>query len=404
MKYKDIKFNQVFLDVIDDLLSELYSEIHSREDFLFFFYFFDHHLAYSDDEWIQFDMHSARKIFGRQGQKWKLQAIIKSLSDKKIIESTSYYFDLQDKNNSTTRKYRYTEEFERRIINEEIKFATGNISQKSYERFVKANKPTEIHLLAQYEILNSERFKIDLDLGMQWLIDKLKSRSITKNSFHVNCRVLLSIDNKDYIYVKKDENTGRVFTSFSCMKRELRSFCTIDNEKLDSVDLKAAQPTFLVHHLLAEHPDNKDVREFYRIVTEEDIYNFLDQHFYFREMYARFMPDELRDQSKIEFMRWIFSDARGSTDYSKAIKKEFPDVWKFVQNEKTAFKRKKTNYAIELQKIEASIFIEGMRDIFHEGVLSVHDSLYFKTGLKAKVHEALRESLLKNKIKSFQLK
>ena len=92
------------------------------------------------------------------------------------------------------------------------------------------------------------------------------------------------------------------------------------------------------------------------------------------------------------------------SENSNRYEMEFPDVWKFVQNEKTAFKRKKTNYAIELQKIEASIFIEGMRNIFHEGVLSVHDSLYFKAGLRERVHEALRESLLKNKIKSFQLK
>lgn len=404
MKLKGIVFSQVFLNVIDDILSDVYSEIQSREDFLGFFYFFDHHLAYSEDEWVQFDMHTSRSIFGRKNQYWKLPAIIKTLLTKQIIESTSYHFDLKDKSKSSTRKYRYTENFERQIFNEEINFSVGDISKRTYERLIKTNKPDEIHLLEQYEILNSNRFNIDLDNGMQWLIDQLRSRSITKNSFHINCRVLLSIDNKDNIYVKRDGKTGRVFTSFSCMKRELRSFCTIDNEELNSVDLKAAQPTFLAHHLLNEHPDNKDVREFYRIVTEEDIYNYLDQHYYFREMYARYMPEELRDQSKIEFMRWIFSDARGSAGYGPAIKKEFPDVWKFVQKKKTEFKKKGTNYAIELQKKEASIFIEGMRDIFTLGVLSVHDCLYFKAGLKGKVHEALRVSLLKNKINLFQFK
>lgn len=404
MKLKSVFFSQVFLDVMDGLLSDVYSKMYKREDFLSFFYFFDHHLAYSTEEWVQFDMHSSRLLFGRKNQYWKLPAIIKILLANQILESTSYHFDLNDKSNSSTRKYRYTEKFERQIINEEINFSVGNISKRTYERFIRTNKPAEIHLLAQYDILKSNRFYVDLDNGMQWLINQLKSRSITKNSFHVNCRVLLSIDNKDYIYVKQDEKTGRVFTSFTCMKRELRSFCTIDNEKLDSVDMKAAQPTILAHHLLNEHPDNECVRKFYRIVTEDDIYNYLDKNYYYREMYAQFMPEELRNQSKIEFMRWIFSDARGSAGYGPAIKKEFPDVWRFVQKEKTAFKKKGTNYAMELQKIEATIFIEGMKDYFHLGVLSVHDCLYFKAGLREKVHEALRESLLKNKIKSFQLK
>jgi len=405
MKQTDIKFNQVFLDVIDELLSDAYSDIHRKEDFLSFFYFFEHHIAYSNDDWVQFDMHFARKLFGRFHQSWKLPAIIKTLTERDILQASPYYFDLLDKRNSTTRKYKYTEEFERQIITDNIRFSIGCITQKTYERLIKTNKPEKYYLLAQYEILNSHRFNIDLDKASQWLIKQFRTRSITKNSYQVNMRVILSLDNKDNIYVKQDEITGRVFTNFNCMKRELREYCTIDGEKLNSLDLKSAQPTFLAHQLLNQYPADEDVQRFYTIVTQEDIYDFLDQHYFYREYYEEFeMPTTLRDQSKVEFMRWIFSDSRGSAGYSNAIKNEFPNVWRIVQNGKNQYRKNDSNYAIELQKIEAKIFIEDVREIFSHGVLSVHDSLYFKSGLKDLVEDDLRESLIKNKIKSFKLK
>ncbi len=115
------------------------------------------------------------------------------------------------------------------------------------------------------------------------------------------------------------------------------------------------------------------------------------------------MPDEFRDKSKVEFMRWLFSDARGMTEYDKAIQKEFPDIWEIVQDRKKRYKKVGSNYAVELQKIEATIFIDGIGDIFSEGVLSVHDSLYFKESLESEVREVLESSLIENGIRCFRL-
>lgn len=401
MKFKQVIFNQSFQYTIDELLSDVFQGMHYREDFLGFFYFFDHQMAYSDSEWVQFDIANTRSLFGRHNQQWKLSAIIRILIEKNILESTTYYFDLRDKTNSTTRKYRYTDNFLRKVINEDIKFSTGNISYKTYERLTRENTPSKPHLLAQYNILLSDRFSI-LDTAAQWLVENY--RILTKNSFQVNMRSLMSLDNKDNIYVKQDDKTGRVFTNFVCLKRELRQFCKIDGEHLQSLDLKSAQPTFLAHQLLEQYPTSEDVKHFYEIVTKDDIYDYLDKHYFFREYYEEFnMPTTLRDQSKVEFMRWIFSDSRGSAGYSKVIKKEFPDVWRFVQDGKNRYRKMGSNYALELQKIEAKIFIDGPLGLFQEGVLSVHDSLYFKPGLKGLVEDALSEALVKNKIYSFKL-
>ncbi len=403
MKHKRIKFPDSFKSVVDEILSDSYSNLHTKEDFLGFFYYFDHSLAYSNNEWVQFAMHHIRGIFGRYNQSWKLPSIIKTLSEKNIIETKPYHFNILDKSKSITRKYRYTDEFLRKVIAEDINFSFGNISYKTYENLCKENIPIETHLLAQYNILRSDRFKIDIVKASQWLIDGLKNRTLSKGSYQVNMRVILSLDNKDNIYVKQDEKTGRVFTNFTCMKRELRQFCTIDNKPLKSLDLKAAQPTFLAHHLLSLYPQNQDVQRFYKVITESDIYNYLDKYMFHKELYTEFMPYDLRDQSKVEFMRWLFSSTRGMTEYDKAIKKEFPDVWKFVQEKKKEYKRNGTNYAIELQKMEAKIFIEGTVDLIQEGVLTVHDCIYFKEGLETQVEGSLVKSFKENKINKFNL-
>jgi len=399
MKFKQVKFTQAFLNVIYDLLSDVYS----IEDYLNFFYFFDHYMAYSEDDWVQFDMHTVRGIFGRYQQNWKLPMLIKILTDRKILESKPYYFNLKDKSKSTTRRYRYTEGFLKKIITEDINFSTGNITFKAYENLAKENVPLEPHLLAQYKILKSERFQIDVENAALWLVESLKNRTISKNSFQVNMRVVLSLDNKDGIYVKQDDKTGRVFTNFTCMKKELRQFCTIDNSPLQSLDLKSAQPTFLAHHLLELYPLNNDVKRFFEVITQSDIYNHLDKYMFHKETYVEFMPDELRDNSKIEFMRWLFSDTRGMTEYDKAIQKEFPDVWKFVQEKKKIYKKQGSNYAVELQKIEAKVFIEGTSESISEGILTVHDSVYFKQGLEGRVEGLLSNALKKNKINFYKL-
>lgn len=77
------------------------------------------------------------------------------------------------------------------------------------------------------------------------------------------------------IFASFGPKSNRITTLFTSKKRELRQFCKIDGEKLESLDLKSSQPYILAIHFLRKHP--AESKRFYNDVVHNDIYTiFLD--------------------------------------------------------------------------------------------------------------------------------
>lgn len=381
------KYSQSFITAIDNILSDSYTDIYLRDDFIQLFHLLDRYMMFDKDKiWAQFDMHTTRDLFQRRKGIRVLSGLLEILVNKNILEATNYHFDLHNVENSYTRKYKYTDWFLEQTINEEINFKYENISYKFYDRLQKENIPTKTHLLAQYNLIKSDRFKIDLIGASQWLLNRLISNEITKAQYHIHQRVILSLDDKIGIFCVEDEKTGRVFTNFTCMKRELRKYCSIDNEPLHSFDLKSAQPYLLASQLIRNY-DYNDVFTFYSTITESDIYN------HFSLCSSTYYT---RDESKIEFMRYLYKDTRGSVPYEDIMKEQFPNVHRIVNEMKLDAKRKGENLAIVLQREESKIFVEGTKSEISKGALTVHDSVYFKESLKGEIEKVL-EGVLRDK-------
>jgi len=394
MKVNNIKYSTSFLNTIDRLLESSYSDINSRNDFLQVFYLLDRLMMFDKNkEYAQFDIASMRDLFKRKKGKRILSDLLFILKDKNIIDMTDFYFNLKDKSKSRTRKYKYTEYFLDQIIEDEISFKTENISRDFYERLQKEHITLKPHLLEQYNLLKSDRFKIDIIEASQWLLDNLKNKLITKNQYHIHQRVILSLDDKTGLFVVEDEKTGRVFTNFSCMKKELRKFCTIDNEHLNSYDLKSAQPYLLISELIKQY-NYQDLHELYNIITNKDLY------LYFISKSDKRLS---RDESKIEFMRYLYKDNRGSVPFEIIIKKEFPNVYMIIRDFKNKLKKSNSNLALYLQRKESDIFVMSMCNNISKGVLTVHDSVYFKNSLEQEIKNNLKQNLNNNQYFNFTL-
>lgn len=388
MKEYSTYFSKTFIIEIDSILEKIYNDKITRSDFLYFFYLIDFFKNYDEKrEYASFSSFSIRKDFGRVKINnkiiWVLDKIIKTCIEKNIIECTGYSTSLHK-----TRKYRYTDSFLEKILNDNVDLTLEVFSEKTSKQLRKHyTVPTDKYLLKQYNLIKN-RLNIDVKSAKEWALSQYKEGFLTGNKYKNVERNINDLIKKDLIIVVKDEKTGRVYTTFNLMKRELRSFCTIDNISLRSVDLKSAQPFFLASHLLHKYPNSEEVKYFYDIITKEDIYMWL----------AEKLDNCVRDEAKVEFCRYLYKDNRGSCAAQEIIKNEFPFIYEYIK----IFKRN-NDMSIFLQNKEASIFMKVENKLVDRGCLSVHDSLYFRRDLDRVLVE-LDSSLTQNKYNNYIFK
>lgn len=380
MKNIKVRFTKAFLTKVDELLSDSYDDTYTKQDFLQLFFLLERYMM-SDKEhvWAKFSIEYVRDLFQRKHGKRIVSGLIDIAIQKNILFATDYHFDVHDKASSRTREYRYTDYFLNEVLNEELSFITEDMSNSFYQRLQKNNVPTKPHAKAQYDLLMSDRFKIDVIAASQWLISRAIDGEISLNKYHIHQRVLLSLSDKTGIFCVEDDKTGRVYTNFSCMKKELRKYCTIDGEKLIGLDLKSAQPYLLASEMLDNNRCD-DVERFYTTVTTNDLYSYLS---------LCTSTNYTRDESKTEFMRYLYSDNRGNVPYKDLMKELFQDVHQIVSDTKRKLMQNGTNLALYLQKKESDIFIKGTAELIEEGLLTVHDSVYFKAGLESRTRDRL---------------
>lgn len=447
-----ISYTKQFVSTIDSLLQDDYNEITKREDFLVLltkieFLMNNYKDKNSEGEIAWFENNKFRSFFGqvsvpilRSSSKeiseklsedkkeqiilnedkkalypisstippnslekkrvWKLDLLLKILENKNIIIRTAY-----DRHNHKTRRYLYNMLFEMECQEEELGIVKEDIPEKYCQLFLKETEsPKEPHLKVQYDLLKSKKFKIDTDSALMWIDDKFyRERSISSNQKRNYTRMILSIEDK-MIFTVEGAKGGRVFTNFNSIKRELRQFCTIDGQKLMSVDLKSSQPYLMAQFMKKNWP--VESKTFYDTVTKDDIYIFFLKKWnevnpsgFYREfsIVKNKMVDiylNTRDDIKPEYLKMLFKIRGRKPALDNVFKSEFPFVYEKVQEQKEGL-------ASTLQREESDLFIPVCTEFAEKGCLSVHDSLYFKPDLHQIILESLKGRFLKKQFADF---
>ena len=411
--YKVLRFPLTFIFKIDEILSKHYSKQLKREKF------------YLIIELIQ------RRSQQFPGIKTHLQkARLKSeYLQSHIGRDYKKYFDILIDENilKTDNRYIVGEKckdfwIDYKILNAvkmEDLFIDGSveISDIVYRKIRKnLVAPEKGHLAYQFNLLMSDKFYFDFDEAESWLITQVRN-GLRCDSPKYNCYKRMMFDLQDkYIITVEDEKTGRIFTNFNLCKRELRSFCYFRDlktgvlSKLKSLDLKSSQPFLLASQLLKENPDSTDCLNFYKTVVEDDIYNYFLKRFIelngsttYKNYDGTICSIESRQDVKPEFLKVLFKGNAGFAALEKVFKEDFPEVFAFIKAKKD--KGESNALAIELQFIEASIFLEAHRRIVKLGMdcLTVHDSLYFKDSNYDKVKSILTEVFIERGYSGFIL-
>jgi len=381
-KQYGIYFTKGFILLIDELLQDYYDKSLKKEDFLHLFYV----LEKSNEENNLVPLpRNIRNNFGRSNGQWKFKKMIDILEYLNIITSTSYS-NYEGKN--FCKSYGYTNEFTSKVIDKEFELIFCEISEKTYNIIYKYSKiPEDPILLKHYNTIKS--LEIDMNKAISF------AKQFSNEKFLRVVRDIITIHNKENIIVTEDERTGRIFTSFNLMKKELREFCLYQGEPLDSLDLKSSQPYLLSSLLLQEYPNNKEVQRFYELVTDSDLYDWLIENWGFTDIFSY---DESRTLAKKLFFNYLYKKNQGTNSAQQLISKEFPEVYELIK-----IKKSTEEIWLSLQKLEASIFIPVCNEFVENGCLSVHDSLYFPKEFRGDIERALRENFHKFKLTKYSL-
>jgi hypothetical protein len=368
---------------VDEILSPHYNEITRREDYLKLLnIIIGYSFRVKNDPWVSFSSHYIRNEFPqrRKGTQrvWVLSELLKVCTQVGVLDYHQY-----STFTNQTRKYKFSDRFLDKIISREIEIYSYDIMVRNPEIYYKIEENNP-----QYQLLSSPRFTVDFKGASNKIWDMIIENNLSPSRYLKIQNTLINLFKKK-IYCSTAPS-GRVYTSFNGIKREVRPFCMIDGVFLESLDLKCSQPTIFAHLLKNKYPNNEAVKAFYILSTDpqRDIYTFLGDQ-----------AGLSRDASKVEFLTYLYKDNRGACLYQDLLRTKWPDLHEVVQEEKNVY----DSLAVELQRIESRIFINHLYPLFTDGVLSVHDGVYFKPDLKEDVLSRLKEGFSREGITRYEL-
>lgn len=391
MKYSNLYglyFTKGFLSLMDEYLEDVYSNELKREDFLHLFYTLERGRAKTDNM-IELPR-DVRNNFGRTKingvMDWKFVNMVDICEEKRMIYSTGYS---NFKGRESCKAYGYTLDFSQKLLMRELEFQFCEISEKTYYQIYKNySVPEDPLLLQHYNTI------CDLEMDISKASDFVKNYS-GERLFRI-VREICVIAYNDRIVVIEDPQTKRLYTSFNMMKKELREFCSYKGEGLSSLDLRSSQPYLLASILLKENPGNYEVQQFYKLVTEHDLYEWFiekwggfDYHTY----------EEARKFSKDLFFGYLYKSNKSTNSSQLVMQEYFPEIFNLIRS-----KKRTEELWLTLQKLEANIFIPVCNMFVDRGCLSVHDSLYFPLSLKEEVEYTLSKQFALYDLHNYKLK
>ncbi|MEG1008249.1 MAG: hypothetical protein RSE41_00200 [Clostridia bacterium] len=355
--------------------------------------------------------HAIRTLFAKKTKRketfetnnkrpFELDIMIKRMFECNIIEMVAnYHIAETPRQLSHCRVYKFTDVFLEKMYNKNIFLSYDliiadeiyNKQLNETELFLKNFLETNVRLNISNKKVIEILHKLHTEKGIQ-----LSTLQIIKHNID-------KFKNKN-IWVSQDPKSGRIYSSFSSMKREFRKYVQIYyNGKwhnLKEIDIKCAQPLFLAGEL-------KD-KEFHNIVSD-DIYKYLIKNQPNKIITYEYNPktktrDEIiiedkltRDEMKLYMMKFLFQTTiqKHEVVYQILDNCNKPILDKIV-NIKKQQKEKKSNLAIKLQTIEAN----GFNPVYENNKLKsipLCDAIYVIEEKTKDIKEELIKSF--NKIK-----
>ena len=239
-------------------------------------------------------------------------------------------------------------------------------NKKSYQgqleilkKFVMINEKGKNHLINKYGCLPYRNNKIDV--------------------FRRDC-CLISILNSKFFSVRP-HITSRVYSSFTSLCRDHRNYIQIDGKPMIMTDISNSQILLTVPliHNYWNKIQNLNITD-----IPQDVIKFqkLAETGHFYEHMAKSIGEIFtNEEDRKEFKKRVFSEiwfsenSRYMTLIKKAFVEEFPTIYHIIWQLKL---EDHCNFAISLQKFEASIMVDKVwKQMYDQGkiVLTLHDAI-----------------------------
>ncbi|MFW6242988.1 MAG: hypothetical protein ACOC2W_02420 [bacterium] len=278
----------------------------------------------------------------------KYNYYIKYLIEIGFIKMVSDYFkNKKSRTYALSTKYLYN--ITRCKVNDKIllKKHTQEYLKKTFLNYT--NSPIDLDIRKKM-VDNLYKIDIDVEGAITFLNDLKNDNKICYNKYQRN---LISIENLGIrnIFFKFDEY-GRMHTNFTILKKDIRRrFITIDGLPTYEIDIKNSQPFFLA--LLMK--DTLDLSE----IIKSDINRYIDlvkNGLIYEEIIEKCGVKD-RNEAKILMYRVLFGKNGNKKKENILFKKEFPSVYKFIND----YKQKTKDYKILSHKLQLkeSEFIFG---------------------------------------------
>lgn len=195
------------------------------------------------------------------------------------------------------------------------------------------------------------------------------------HEFKVEFQNIYSIYLKD-IFIKRPNNTGRVYTPFSVMDRDHRPYLSYEGKTLKCLDIANSQPLIFCAFLKAYCEQNgielpKEEYEEYKSLVENGV-------FYEKFMQGDELLEENRKQFKQEFFGSVFYTKVSNIPYKlrKRFKEVFPKIYSIMDDIKSDIGN--DGFALKMQELEADIVWDKVNaPMLREGYLcyNIYDSI-----------------------------
>ena len=179
--------------------------------------------------------------------------------------------------------------------------------------------------------------------------------------------------------------TGRVYGSWATIPRQLRGVFLIDGEQVVEVDIKSAQPTFLV--TLYKDRNSKECQKFIKMIQTGKIYEVIMK--------------KMEIDSEIEVKDMMVNFLGGKKRISKLndfFTKYFPvlfEVMKMINAKECKDKRRNKNGNLSriLQGIESDIIVNDVCQNYN--VYTMHDAVICKKSEVELAKKAVKDAMFK---------
>lgn len=271
--------------------------------------------------------------------------------------------------------------------------------------------------------LNSWLNKISFDStkALEWLNTNIKENPVEILTYIANRLIINQFKLKNY-YFKIDNTAGRLHTSVTTLKRELRNFITIEGQELEEIDIHNCQPMMSlilfnselrkdynldkildnrikeieeinIPYMFSKFDElsrNQDVQLYYKKVADGQLYNFLFEQFNNSYPDCTITIKELKKAT----ITALYCPSHWENKVANLIKQNFPSIMEafdllkkgFIKtkNGKGKMKRKVGDppnlLAILLQRLESELVLnrivpEIISTYPEAPIITIHDAI-----------------------------